>query len=754
MLALWAARLFINPYLSKRGNGPFYCLTCFVLLGAIQLLTLPANVISAVSPGSAEIVQFYLPDKHEVLPGEAAGAAKSFNPLSVSPGDSREFLMNALAMASLYGVVLHNLTSANAFTRFAWVSAVNGVLVCLLAFALRISNHGHVLFWLVPPAGSADFGPFESRNTFPFFINPCIGLTLGLLLAGVKKVKSVLHDGSLIWLFAAVALMLTALAFSFSRGGMLAMIAALVFGVVFSLRSGRQLASLGQLLWLLPVVFVAMGWLGWSALEQRYERLFENRVDVDARYKVWQDSLNHFTGSPMFGTGNGSFRVVEPLTRTTIGAETVDYDNAHNEYVEALVEGGVPRLLVTLALIGSVTFAGVRNYRRCAGRTLSWLILGGLVGFWAITLHSFVDFGIHYPSIAITVVVLMAQLANARTASDEADRGRVPYPVALILAALLIGLGGCLVNNGILADRAHRHRVAANAEDGSTTESALRRVAYLETAVRSQPRSYSYRFDLSQAYYDAARMAENRDEAKRLLRESLRAAAATRDLAPTFAKPHVRLALLRDQFQEAQQPIWYLERAVRSAPSDPMIWFACGKHRYDSGDFDGAWRDWKRSLALRDTFLDPIFKDAFEQITPFEILDKVLPERPELIYKVAQQIIRDSGLPSRLLAPYFKRALELLDQREANRSAKDEMLRGILLQNLNRPAESIVAFQHALEKDPAMIDCRLKLANQLYESSRFEEAAKEAMLVLNRDPFNQEAKELVAVLERELELLK
>jgi len=448
---LWAARLFVNPSISKRGNAPFYCLACFALLGGIQLIPLPNSAIATVSPGAAEIFGYYLPEKPEVLVGEQSGTGSVARSLSVSPGDTWEFTMNALVMTALYCVVLHNATSASAFVRFAWVCVVNGVLISLLAFALRLSTHGQVLFWPAIPAGAPDFGPFESRNMFPFFVNPCIGLALGLLVAGAKKEHSILHNGWLIWLFAAVALMMTALAFSFSRGGMLAMLVALVIGAVFSIRSNRQTLSFGLLLWLIPVVVLGIGWLGWSALEQRYERLVENRVDLDARYTVWRDSLRQFPGSPVLGTGNGSFRLVEQLTRSSVGAEEIAYDNAHNEFVEALVEGGVLRFVLTLVLIASVTVAGVKNYRRCAGRTLSWLILGGLIGFWAVALHSFVDFGVHYPAIAILAVVLMAHISNAGTASDEADRVSVRFPVAMAIALVSIGLGGLIVLGGLLS---------------------------------------------------------------------------------------------------------------------------------------------------------------------------------------------------------------------------------------------------------------------------------------------------------------
>ena len=59
---------------------------------------------------------------------------------------------------------------------------------------------------------------------------------------------------------------------------------------------------------------------------------------------------------PVFGTGNGTFRYVEPLHRTSEVDVGIDYEYAHNDYLEALVEGGLVRLMVSLLAIGLPKF--------------------------------------------------------------------------------------------------------------------------------------------------------------------------------------------------------------------------------------------------------------------------------------------------------------------------------------------------------------------------------------------------------------
>ena len=68
------------------------------------------------------------------------------------------------------------------------------------------------------------------------------------------------------------------------------------------------------------------------------------------------------------GTGSGTFVWVEPTVRTGGNAE-VYYENAHNEYLEALVEGGVIRLGLTLLLAAGTLVAVGRGFLRRRDRS-------------------------------------------------------------------------------------------------------------------------------------------------------------------------------------------------------------------------------------------------------------------------------------------------------------------------------------------------------------------------------------------------
>ncbi len=658
-------------------------------------------------------------------------------------------------MRILYGVVINNAVSPAAFVRLAWVCVINGALISLLAFAQRLSSSDHMIYWSIVVGGHA-YGPFDYRNVFPFFANVCIGLGLGLLASvAQKKGRAILQNARAIWLFTAAAVTITAVVFSFSRGGLLALIIALVLGGVLWWRRGQDRSSAGMLLWLAPVVLIAGSAIGWTALESRYENLANDRSVTADRYGVWQDSLRQLPSFPIFGSGNGSFPIVEPMTRTNVQNVFTLFEHAHNEYVEALVEGGLARLGLTLALIWTVTAAGIRNYRHYAGRTHGWLVLGGLIGFWAVALHSFVDFGVHYPAVAMLGTVLMAHIVAGRQRDTASDRVHLPLPVCLAMALCMVVLGGLLVRESFWEDRATRFRNAALllTRDEASKDTALR-VKYLEAAIACRPDNFRYHNELSHAWSDFSNEADDPDEKDRRIRECLRHAREARDLAPAFVRPHGWLGMYGDHFQSptAQSAIWYFERARRSAPTDPEIRYVCGKQLFDDGYLADAWSEWRQTLVISDGFIEPIWREAQDTNSPpLEFLDKVVPETAEKIRVAADTLfpsnVRVADEPRRT---FLLKALHGIDRREGNRTAAEDYFRSQLLRELGRSDDCIAALRRALQKDPDMLDCRHLLVDELYDRKEFQEAKQEVEFILLHNSQDRYWQDYLLAIEREI----
>jgi O-antigen ligase len=114
--------------------------------------------------------------------------------------------------------------------------------------------------------------------------------------------------------------------------------------------------------------------------------------------------LSHF---PVLGTGMNTFGTASILYQKP-GLD-MHYNEAHNDYVQLLVEGG----LVVFALL-VVSAAGVARatLARFRGKDESvesyWVRVGAVTGLMAIALQSIVEFSLQMPGNAALFVVLLA----------------------------------------------------------------------------------------------------------------------------------------------------------------------------------------------------------------------------------------------------------------------------------------------------------------------------------------------------------
>src|SRR5262249_26158769 len=140
-------------------------------------------------------------------------------------------------------------------------------------------------------------------------------------------------------------------------------------------------------------------------------------VQTEGRWELWTDLVRLAPSFPVLGSGYGTLIYVEPLERHSARLSQqyvaeVDVDHAHNDYLEALVQGRVGPLVPAVGLGGLVLALGYRALRRYANRTPGAWAFGGLVGVLALALHSFVDFSATTPAVACLATVLAAQLIS------------------------------------------------------------------------------------------------------------------------------------------------------------------------------------------------------------------------------------------------------------------------------------------------------------------------------------------------------
>lgn len=122
-------------------------------------------------------------------------------------------------------------------------------------------------------------------------------------------------------------------------------------------------------------------------------RFLSESLDNDARWQIthttWAAMLAFFP----FGTGVGSFQEVYQLFEKTSGLSPLYINQAHNDWLQLILEGGLPAMIVAATwlswlIIKSLPSAGVAT----ENLTAKALTSAGCVAAWLLAIHSLVDY--------------------------------------------------------------------------------------------------------------------------------------------------------------------------------------------------------------------------------------------------------------------------------------------------------------------------------------------------------------------------
>lgn len=315
-------------------------------------------------------------------------------------------------------------------------------------------------YWLREPSTpvTSPFGPFVNRNHFAGYIEMLLPVPVALMtMRGVRR------EVRLIYFFAAVVMGIAVIV-SLSRGGMISLAVSLSFVLVVSLcaasaRRQKQMSELGapQRIWLsVPItqfaavivisltIVAGVFWVGADPVLKRFsEGSVANSATVsEAFYKdrgfIWRDTLAMIRANLTMGVGIGSFATAYPMY--TQGDGSVIVMQAHNEYLQALADGGISGGLIALSFLLLL----VRDIKRSLGHpdsTQATLALGFSGGIVALLTHSLFDFNLQLPANALLFLMLCAivshiseRTAQAR-AKAKAHKQRDPYEVEMAAAS-------------------------------------------------------------------------------------------------------------------------------------------------------------------------------------------------------------------------------------------------------------------------------------------------------------------------------
>ncbi len=272
------------------------------------------------------------------------------------------------------------------------------------------------ILWLEVTRGRAAHGTIIYKNQFASFLNMIWPVAVGcaslyfLGETGSKRQKRTpvkITRTRCMALVCAIVLMMLAVTFSLSRGGILSMlvvIALLLLIMPFS-RKGK-IISVG-LLTLIIISYSVL--LGLGEVVERFASVNNSEAN---RIALYLSSLPLLWDHWLTGIGMGSYKLLSPVYLEGFPAHKL-FDRVHNEYLEILIELGIPMatLFFTWLLSGmSVLLIRLKAVICVTRIDAEQLIIAmaaccGLIGF---LIHGFVDFGWRLPANVIYAATLLA----------------------------------------------------------------------------------------------------------------------------------------------------------------------------------------------------------------------------------------------------------------------------------------------------------------------------------------------------------
>lgn len=760
-LILWSAAILVEGRVTISWCPVLLCLGAMVALGVWQLIPFSPSALATISAGTTKWRSELYPQELEGLIGEETVFPPG-STISLDPNATRNRVVQLLALFALFAVVRYGIASPATFRRFAVVCVINGALLSLFALAQRFSAPHHILFWSYTTRGDP-YGPFVCKNHFPDYVNVCLGLGVGLLLLtpGFRNRASKFgewlvalgQESRTLWLISAVGIMVTAVLFSLSRGGMMGLAAGALCFLLLAVRTRRFTNSMGLLAAVAILALSSAAWFGADAISQRLSTLTERDPD-GSRREVWSRTLPLLARFPLWGTGYGTFMSIETQSLQPGDEQLLDWDHAHNDYLETAIEGGLISLVLMLLGLGFVYGTGIRALNRLRDHPNGTLVLGGLSGLTAVAFHNFADFGMHIPAVVVLLTVLIGHLSAQGESNASPRHQSVRWLVLPVIAACWI-VAAVLPIDGWFRERAEYYRLAAlragNRLSPGERDPVIR---YLYSAAEFEPDNPDIRSRLAEAEYeeyqvrrDQSQTPESMNElVQSYLRPALRDCLKLRASNPLYANSHARLAGNRQFLQHPDSVSNYLDRATRLRPTDESLWFLAGlNHIAGDGDVNRAWEDWRCSLVCSPRHLPRILPVAIASLGPSEVVDRVLPLDPTLLFQAAQTPPLSENEADR--RAFSARAVERIA--ELSLAKKDDLYaRAWLLRETGQTTAAVEAYECALRKAPDSLDWRFELAEMLFASGDLAEAERQLRKVLQAQPDREEARELNASIVR------
>lgn len=736
--------------------------------------------------------------------------AKLIFPLTLSPWATKTWV--AMATIGLTGFYLARILFNTTASR-VWLLASIAVCGAAQVFwaIIQAIRFPDFIFWGIEnPGGSHPFGTFLNRNHGADFVAMALACTIGLMCFVYRKSRSgrttsyskprlaqrLASHPILALLWFSVIWLVTGLLISMSRGAWISVLLTLALLPLCWKSKEKTRHSAFILVGLTAVFAVGVG-IQILGLEDRIERRVDDleveHVLSDARWSHWKDALPAAEHFLPLGSGLGTYG----YTYLPFNPEPANgwWTYAHNQYLETLMEVGVPGLFLVLLGIVLALRACLKLCDSERSPSEQALGLAATMTLLLQSLHAFTDFGLMMPANLLTACCILGAAIGAPVGHQSASwqhrlgwrRGLSDLAMALMATAFLGGAIwhqlACVRSQRVLevtkfspsspapeVDKTTAHILLLEQEltHSPDNEELLRRLTQLQihkaqratydqirrgevAASRILSRAVHWDATTLEAVitqlYDQSKSAPTDEQKEKLrntmqrepnLTEAWKTATKALELNPIHWRTHLRLAVLGAVTGRPWKES--LQHAIRLSAADPGQSLSNGLLAWATGDQQVMIQQWNQTLATDPKRLDAIFPFVRQSLTDEQITQELMPDLWYVPYRLAKSLNGEDNTELKQLL--FKKAAtsaqETLeaDQVELNRA------QGVIAFGQKAYGDAASFYGKAAAAATTESELHYYHALALYRDGRGREAVKAARIAMRLSPGTKKIEDL------------
>jgi len=346
-----------------------------------------------------------------------AGGFRHSLSLDVEATRGTVLMLCCLLLCSL--IAANFLTHRERLQRLAFFLTIFGLMLSTFALVQHFTWNDK-FYWFRAAHTETPFGPFVNRNHYAGYIELLLPWPVILMLSRPRREEKLFYGFAAAW-------MVMSAVFSLSRGGMVSVFTELMFLAAFSPRDNQDYSTdytgnrrFGAFLLrvgaVAAIIAAAIGGLNWLGTERIVSRLVpeqesarpgdaqsENSLSTNAwddRGELWRDGWAVFRANPLTGVGLGAFETAFPAHDHSRNVSRIVTPQTHNDYLQALTDGGLIGGLIALWFL-TVCARAVWRGLRLAEPLMSLSVLACSAAMFGMLVHSLFDFNLQLPSHAL-----------------------------------------------------------------------------------------------------------------------------------------------------------------------------------------------------------------------------------------------------------------------------------------------------------------------------------------------------------------